>query len=133
MNSKDSPFFLTLKNMSEMWVRGRGSSITNSTLSREALANRSKSLKSNVQYCLTFRPSTLARSPPNIHWRPGLFRTKGCKNTSVTYRHFQRHKWLFFRFFIPVTKAPNEISIYFYHTPLDDYPRLCSHSNRRIR
>lgn len=34
-------------------------------------------LKSNVQNCFTERPSILDKSPPNIHWRPGIVSIKG--------------------------------------------------------
>lgn len=62
-----------------MWAKGIGSSVTNSTLSRDALAKSSRSLKSSAQYWRTLRPSTLLRSPPKIHCLPGLLSTKGYK------------------------------------------------------
>lgn len=73
------PFFLTLKNISITWDKGKGSSITKRTRSRDALANKRRSLNKRVQYCRALRPSTLVRSPPKIHCRPGLFNTKGYK------------------------------------------------------
>lgn len=70
-----------------------GSSVMKSTRSRLTLAKRRISLKSNVQYCLIERPSTLDRSPPD--WKKFnfglefsvLFLAHGI-NINVSYREF---------------------------------------------
>lgn len=74
-----SPFFLTLNCASDTVANATGSSVTKRTLSRETVANRRRSLKRRAQYGLTALPSTLDSSPPKIHCRPAVLRTKGCK------------------------------------------------------
>jgi hypothetical protein len=55
--------------------------VMKSTRSRLTLAKTMRSVKSSAQNGRTERPSTRLRSPPNIHWRPGELRTKGCRHT----------------------------------------------------
>lgn len=60
----------------------------NKTLSRDTFANSIRSLKSSVQYCCTLRPSTLPRSPPNIHCLPGLLKTNGWNERKMFLKTF---------------------------------------------
>lgn len=68
-----------------MCDRGRGSSVINNTLSLDTLANSIMSLNNNAQYVRIVLPSTLLKSPPNIHCLPGLLNTKGYRNSTSVY------------------------------------------------
>lgn len=57
--------FRTVKHASAIFDNRRGSSVTNSTRSRETRANTRRSVSSSAQEgCKRARPSTLARAPP---------------------------------------------------------------------
>lgn len=58
-------FLRIVKHESMILARGMGSSVMKSTRSRLTLAKRRISLKSNVQYGFTDRPSTRDKSPPD--------------------------------------------------------------------